>query len=524
MGVGRPTMVAGAPDFFRVPSPLMADQIVLAWTVHTAGTTLTAAQAATQLAAVPLYTDPTTDPVLGQALGLTVASDATAPGVGSATRTLTLNMTAVPGAPFAPPPFPCHPDSATPPTLPYVLRKTTALAGEFLVTPGSLTVPTSASQVPALRHNDVVQFLSQLGVFYTVNVVTGPSITLTTPYTGKFVADSPAVVVRAAPIANDPTVPGLTLGVIYSSSSLDTTGISSPVSVPPIPAGSGAQGYSLSYLDSTGAPFTTAGAIYGKLPTPILLAGGSVDIAIITDLHIIATGPFKNSVGQITLAELSESFFPIESRFLGSLPGSFQKFVDAVQNKIVRSIAYLPPSYFALAAQGASQPQLAGDFLVTTGQPAVFTTEDQTGAISPTDVIRFAAQPERDYTVLTVTPSIVTLTTPYTGFDKNKIDSDNDPRPTNHTADAQKQPTGAWVIGPSPAAPPSNEALASPLSQFVNPGTAVPPPGPPLPPGAMAPALTVSPGAPPNFLSSLFTQTLQLALAAPVVAEPVTLL
>jgi hypothetical protein len=57
----------------------MPNQITLAFSVATAATIYSPAQAAAKLAAVPLYAAAGTDPVLGQAFGLTVASDASAP-------------------------------------------------------------------------------------------------------------------------------------------------------------------------------------------------------------------------------------------------------------------------------------------------------------------------------------------------------------------------------------------------------------------------------------------------------------
>jgi hypothetical protein len=56
----------------------MANQLTLAFSIATSGSIYTPTQAAAKLSAVPLYTDDTTDPVLGQAFGLTVASDASA--------------------------------------------------------------------------------------------------------------------------------------------------------------------------------------------------------------------------------------------------------------------------------------------------------------------------------------------------------------------------------------------------------------------------------------------------------------
>ncbi|HEY6357586.1 MAG TPA: hypothetical protein VIX35_05055, partial [Vicinamibacterales bacterium] len=54
------------------------NQIILAFSVATTGTIYTPTQAATKLAAVPLYASAGADPVLGQGFGLTVADDTTA--------------------------------------------------------------------------------------------------------------------------------------------------------------------------------------------------------------------------------------------------------------------------------------------------------------------------------------------------------------------------------------------------------------------------------------------------------------
>jgi hypothetical protein len=491
----------------------MADQIVLAWTVNVAGTSLGPAAAATALGAVPLYNNATTDPVLGQLFGLTVASDVTAPGAGNATRTLTLNMTRVPGAPFAPPPFPCHPDTSTPPVLPFRLRRTVPLAGAFLTTTASAVVATSAAQISALSIGDTVEFLSQLGVFYTVLLVGATTITLTAPYTGVS-ADGAAVKVQAAPVV---------LPALFSTSPLDTAGFAT---VPAIPAGSGARTISLSYLDSTGAgPFTVVVPLTGRRPAAFALGGG-IDIATITAMHVASTGAFNNSVGQITLVELSSALpAPLASAtpadFLGPL-------TDEAQLLITRALTYLPPSYFALSQQGASTPQLAGDFFVTTGSASVPTTADQTAALAPGNTIQFAEQLTRNlpfetaavlYTVASVSPKIVKLTTPFTGIDNNNTGTNqagtNSNRETkgNLGSELLNKATGAYRITPTASAPPTNAALAGALGQFVTPGNAIPPPNPPLPPGTMSPA--------PTFLSGLFTQTLSLALAVPVVPSAV---
>ena len=593
----------------------MANQILLEWAVSVANSPEGPAQVAVDLAAVALYVNPDTDPVLGQLFGLTVASDATAAvvslpapfplGTPGATRRLTLNMRqpAVPPPPlllggtfavttgsamvpttvdqtsvlspgsfvqfaaqptanyivlavtptsltltttytgptaaattasevfaqFAPPPFPCHPTTPTPPVLPYPLTRTQTLAGVFTVINGSTVAATTATQLPTLVVGSIVQFLSQLGVSYTVTALTATSITLLTPYTGISNSSTGAFVVLAAPVK---------LAAVYSTAPLDTAG--TPGITPPIPPGSGAQTMSLSYTDSLGAPGTVVVSLQGKNPVPITLAVGTIDIAVITDLHVASTGGFGNGVGQLTLAELTAPppILPANPTRI-----DFQKQTDAAQNLIALSLAYLPPSYFALAQQGASAPMLAGDFLVTTGSAFVPTSVDQTGALAAGNIIQFAAQLEDDtpfggtpvfYTVAAVTPKLLTLTTPYTGLGPGNSANTTQDSPATGTKGTKSTEvinfaTAAALVSPSPAAPPTAAQLMAGLSQSVTPGMAVPPPNPPIPqpqPPLVAnvgrqpliePApATMSPT--PSLLSDLFTQTLALALAIPPAA------
>jgi hypothetical protein len=503
----------------------MANQIVLAWTVDVTNTSLGPAGAMAALMAVPLYVDPVTDPVLGQLFGLTRASDVGTTGATTATRTLTLNMTAL-GAgvpPFAPPPFPCRPITSTPPVLPYPLREAVTLPGSFFPSSGSTVVPTTMTQIPSLVTGSVIQFLSQEGVFYTVAAgTTSTLINLTTPYTGS-TGNTGAFKEVAAPV---------TLAAIYSTSDHDTAGVAT---VPAIPAGSGARTVHVIYKDSLGAAFTVTATLTGRRPAAVLLTGGNKDMSEITNIVIVTTGGFKNSVGELTLVELSSALPPIPANAtpgtgIGAAQGdrTFFALTDEAQLLIGRHLAYLPPSYFSLAQQGASAPQLVGDFLVTTGSKNVPTTVDQTAATPPlaaTNVIEFASQPGTLYTVAAVTPKIVTLTTAYSGIDENftgahNVNSNLGTKGNLGTEVIEKR-TGATIISPSPAAPPTNAQLAAVLGQFVDPGNAAPPPKPPLSPATMTPPVTVGGAVP--FLSGLFTQTLQLALAGvPITPQPIT--
>jgi hypothetical protein len=492
----------------------MADQIVLAWTVDVTGTPFGPAEAATALGAVPLYTEVEADPVLGQLFGLTVDSDVTGTAGSTATRTLTLNMNAV-NSPEAPPIFQCRPRSQIVDIdPPYPLTRNVSLVGSFFVSEGSTFVPTTATQVPSLSVGDSIQFLSQPGIFYTVAAITPTDITLTGAYTGT-TANTEAFKEEPAPVV---------LAGIFSTSPLDTDGVG--VTAPPIPAGPGARTIDLTYMDSTGAgPFTVSVSLTGKRPAPVTLDPGSVDIAEVVSMVITSTGGFGNSVGQLTLVELSEPLAPFpESPTLAD----FRRLTDETQLTIIRHLVYMPPSYFALAQQSTSQPELEGDFFVTTGSRRVATSADQTAALAPGNVIQFASQLTTNsplgtvdvfYTVDAVGPRAITLTTPYTGLDDNFTGSENlgvnSERGTkgNVGSQVQNKATGARLVEPSPAAPPSDGQLSVLVGQFVAPAVAMPPPSPPLSPATILP---------PTFLSDLFTQTLQLALAGvPITPEPI---
>lgn len=484
----------------------MADQIVLAWTVSVAGTSLGTAAAATRLAAVALYQNAVTDPILGQFFGLTVDSDVTAQGVGVVTRTLTLNMNST-NAPEAPPPFPCRPRTSTPPVLPYRLRSARTLPGSFTATTGNAAVATSDSQIPSLTAGDVVQLLTQRGVFYTVLTVTSTVVTFTAPYTGT-TGTGGAFKEVDAPV---------TRVAAFSSSNLDQWGVGGVV--PGILGGPGAQTIEITYDDSAGnGPFTAQIDMTGRRPSPMTLAPGSVDVLEIQNITVQATGGFDNNVGQITLVEMSDAIptFPpttTNEEFLGAL-------TDEAQALIATHLAYLPPSYLALAQQGAAAPVLAGDLLVSTGSVNVFTTEDLTGALNPGDTIEFAIQPGTIYTVAGISFSeergLLTLTTPFTGLEPGLLNPQNTGTKVDRPVPAVKFPTIARVVVPSASAPPTNAQLSGPLAQFVNPATAVPPPNPPFPPASI-PA--------PTFLSGLYTQTIQKALAGvPVTPATITFL
>lgn len=504
----------------------MADQIVLAWRVDVTNSSLGPAGAAAAMsqANVPLYTDPTTDPVLGQMFGLTVASDVSAvDGLSHARRTLTLNMTSFAGTPFAPPPFPCHPRTSTPPVLPYPLRSTKALPGSFFVSTGAVVIPTTATQLPSVSIGDSIQFLSQEGVFYTVLSLTATALTLTTAYSGV-AGNTEAFKEIAAPVK---------LAAVFSTSDLDTIGVAT---VPAIPAGGGAWKVEIFYRDSTGAgPFVSTTPLTGKRPAAVVLAGGSVDIAEIVNIIVSDTGNFEANIGEITLVELSEALPALPPNLppgtgIGAaettvgkvgapVPRTFKTMTDDAQMLITKALAYLPPSYLALAQQGASTPQLAGDFSLTTGETSVPTTIDQTGALAPGNIIRFAEQFHIPYTVAVVSPKYVTLVEPFSGIDNNNTGTNQ--IGTNANAGVMgnigeklnKKWSGAFLVSPSPALPPTVAQLAGPMGQFVALETAAPPLNPPLNPSTVPV---------PAFLSGMFTRQLQLAIAGvPVVPQAI---
>lgn len=497
----------------------MPNQIVLAWTVDVSKTVFGPTQAAAALSAVELYDNAVTDPVLGQKFGLTVASDLTTSGGSTATRTLTLNMTPGAGAPSAPPAFPCRPRTSTTPVLPYPLRTTKTLPGSFFVTMGSMNVPTTATQVPSLSVGDSIQFLSQVGVFYEVASVSATATGLTAPYTGTTM-NTGAFKELAAPVALDRLA-------VYSTSPLDTDSVATS---PSIPRNCGANVVRVTYKDSTGAgPFQISAQLTGKRPAGFIISGmQGIDVAEIEQFEITTTHSFGNSVGEITLVSLSGALPAIpanatpEINIVGAGKGdrTFGALTDEAQLLIDRHLAYLPPSYFALSQQGASNPQLAGTFALTTGSKNVPTTEDQTAVLSAGNIIEFIDQLGIRYEIAQVTPKIVTLTTEYTGIDTNNTGLVN--TGTNNNA-GTKGNVGTSVIGKVsnamlvttiPGVPPTDTQLATLMAQFVATEVAGPPLNPPLTPSTVPT---------PTFLSGLFTRTIELALkGVPVVPSAIT--
>jgi hypothetical protein len=486
----------------------MPNQIILAWTVDVTGSSIGPAEAASALAAVQLYANPGTDPILGQFFGLTVAADTTGTSGSTATRTLTLNMTNA-GSPTAPPPFPCQPNTAGPPALPYTLTQSVRLPGSFAPSNGDAVVDTTASQIPSIVGGGVtaIQFDAQLGVYYPVATLDSSEVTLSVPYTGVSGNTGASKLVKA-PVKR---------AAIFSSSALDTSAVTSVT--PNIPAGSGARTAVLTYMDSTGAgPFTVTIPLTGKRPAPVVLAGGSVDIAVVTAFKNGSYGAFGNNVGQVTLASLTGPVATIQPNT--TLAAYLGPVTDQAQLLLGPAIVYLPPSFFALAQPGAAAQALPGFCTVTTGSRDVPTSEDLTALVTPGSVLQFAIQPNIQapsggipvfYGVAQCTPKIITLTTPFTGMDpRNTL-----PNPGTlgiKSTEVQNRPTAATLYPPT-ATPPTNAQLATLLAEFTNATTATAPPNPPSPP-ATIPA--------PTLLSGIYARTLQLALAVPVVSQPIT--
>ena len=485
----------------------MPNQIILAWTVDTAGSSIGATQAATTLAGVPLYANETTDPILGQFFGLTVASKATSTSGTTATLTLTLNMTNA-ASPTAPPPFPCQPNTAGPPALPYTLVQSVRLPGSFAPQNGVALVDTTASQIPSIVGGATsIQFDAQLGVYYPVATLDSSEVTLSTPYTGV-TGNTGASKLVAAPVKR---------AAVYSSSALDTSAVTA--TIPNVPAGSGARTAVLTYMDSTGAgPFTVTVPLTGRRPAPVTLAGGSVDIAVVTAFRAGSYGAFGNSVGQLTLATVTKEIPGIQpSTPIGSYLGPL---TDQAQVLLGLPLVYTPPSFFALAQPSAAARALPGYCTVTTGSRDVPTSEDLTALVATDSIIQFAAQPGVPapsgfipvfYEVARVTPKLITLASAYTGMDPR----DYLPNPGTlgiKSTKVQDLPTAATLFPPT-AAPPTNAQLASLLAEFSNATTALAPPNPPFTP-ATIPA--------PTLVSGIYARTLQLALAVPVVAQTIT--
>jgi hypothetical protein len=463
----------------------MANQITLAFSVSTAATIYTPADAAAALAAVSLYADAETDPVLGQAFGLTVADDVVSTGG--------VTYTGESGGPFQP--------GETVTDSPSGGTATVALDddGRLFFVAGTAS--------GTFAHGDTITGGSS-GATATVNVADalgGPTPTVAgatrilvlnmTSALGQPTAPPPFLCRPTGPLAPPPaaapTLPytltetttdrytrqpvtanaPAAIAAFYSSSDLDTDGVAT---TPAIPAGAGAQVMALTYLDSTGAgPFTVHTSLKGKFPAVVPLAGGSIDIAKIVACFPSQTGPFKNSVGQITLSALSAAPPAIPA---DATPDDFAELTDAAQLTITRPLVYLPPSYFALAQQGTASPALGGDFVVKQGSSTVLTSVSQLGVVAATNVVEFASQLGTEYEVASVSATGLKLTTPYTGPSRSEIaPAAEAPYPAQSVSEeADAVLTAARLVSPSQAAPPDDEQLLTLLAEFTVPQTTAP--------------------------------------------------
>jgi hypothetical protein len=369
-------------------------QIALVYCVSTVNTIYTPAQAAAKLAAVPLYASAGSDPVLGQAFGLTVASD-------------TVSDSGV-----------TYTDEAGGPFLPGETVTDTPSGGTATVAvdEGGILYFVAGSSSGTFAHGDTITGGTS-GATATVNnpaAGAGPSaatlgdtpgaarvLVLNMTGSGSEPFAPPPFPCRPTgpllpPPGAPPTLPytleqttidpytrlpvttpaPAAVVAFYSTSSLDTDGVAT---TPVIAPGSGAQIMALTYMDSTGAgPFTTFTKLMGKYPAVVTLAGGSIDVAVVTECLVFQAGAFGNSVGQITLAALPAALPAIPP---DATPADFAAITDAAQLTIERPLVYLPPSYYALAQQGASAPQLAGDFSVEKDSPTVLTSVSQLGIL-----------------------------------------------------------------------------------------------------------------------------------------------
>ena len=186
------------------------------------------------------------------------------------TRTLTLNINSA-GVPPAPPPFPCRPLTATPPVLPYPFLRSTQLRGLLLVTNGSMTVETAQFQGATIPTNGLIQFLAQQGHFYGVSAVGPTSLTLSSPYTG----------VTGFSDAFQNVLAPATIAAVYSSSALDTAGVATN----PLDPRRQRRAVNVDHIlrFARRGPFTVTVALTGQRPAAVTLAGGSIDIAEVTD-------------------------------------------------------------------------------------------------------------------------------------------------------------------------------------------------------------------------------------------------
>jgi len=362
----------------------VANQIVLAFSLETTNSIYTPTEAATKLGAVDLYADVSSDPVLGAAFGLTVASDASA-AYSEAVLTATNASPIVVG-----------------------VATTEGLTTGMRVTIAGATGNTAANGTYAISDLTLTSFklvgTTGNGAYTGSGVATAPvatrTLTLNMTSNDSPPAPPPFPCRPTGPLVPPPDAPPTlpyvleettidrytrqpvtlpapaSLLAFYSTSTLDTDGVST---TPAIPAAAGAQIVQLDYHDSEGSgPYTVYTKLMGKFPAMVTLHAGSVDVAQVDACLVYQTGAFENSIGEITLSVLSA---PIPAISTDATPEDFPALTDAAQLLLARPLVYMPPSYFALAQQQNSAPQLAGDFWVKYDHPTVLTTVSQVGVI-----------------------------------------------------------------------------------------------------------------------------------------------
>jgi len=122
--------------------------------------------------------------------------------------------------------------------------------------------------------------------------------------------------------------------------------------------GIGAYTVSISYTDAEGHAGTVSVTLNGRTPVPIVLAPGTLGVAVITTMSITSAGSLGNSMGQITVSVLRapndcEPPCPLPGA-PGGPPASPQATQDALQLQLGLALAYMPNSYYSYAQQTAA--------------------------------------------------------------------------------------------------------------------------------------------------------------------------
>lgn len=153
----------------------------------------------------------------------------------------------------------------------------------------------------------------------------------------------------------------------------------------------------------------------------LTLVGSDGKSHALTYSNVIAVGSAVTGTVADTNGSTAITFSGSQSMAKGDLlifasqPGVYYALAAAIVSSTAGTLTGNFQGTTTAADTATHVPALAGTFDAVNGSPLVATTTDQTTAVNPGDSVQFVSQLGTYYTVLSVTSSQLTLTTPYSG-------------------------------------------------------------------------------------------------------------